>query len=706
MRFLGIDVGGTFTDVALMDEDGRLRTYKVPSTPEDPTLGVLDSIKLAATDLGISGKTLLGDLVRLAHGTTVATNAFLEHRGGRIGLITTRGFGDTIVVQRMKGMTAGMLWDEMTRFSRRGYPDPLVPRSLVKEVDERVDSYGEVIVQLQEAGARDALRELAAADVDAIAVCLLWSFRNPAHERRIYELATEEAPGIPVIVSHRAVPVIGEYERTATTVINAYLRGSVAGYVGGLQQRLSEAGLRGPLAIMNSAGGVVRGEMAVEDPVSLFLSGPTGGVVASRYLSEELGFRNVITTDMGGTSFDVGLIIDGRIVLSNVSEIGKYHAASPMVEVQAIGAGGGSIARVHERQLAVGPQSAGARPGPACYGHGGAHPTVTDADLVLGLLNPDYFLGGQVKLRRDLASAAIEEHVARPLGLMIDEAAGAIRTIVDSKMADLLHAVTFGKGHDPRDFVLLAYGGAGPTHCASYGRELGPAKIVVPFTASVHSAYGGLASDIHAVFELSDPMRTPPFADQPASALDASAIEAIFQTLERQGAEALRATGIADDAMVFPRSVDMRYRRQTNHLAVPVPATMNGMGKQDLTDLLIRFEQIYGQTYGSQAAFPEAGFELTTFRVEAVGSTPKPRMQRMTQGDPNAAAARRGSRSIYLWRRGARQAVSVYEGPGLRAGHVLSGPCVVDYPTTTVFIDDDQEGRVDGLLDLVIQPAG
>lgn len=703
MHYLGIDIGGTFTDVALMDGEGGLWTYKVPSDPTDPVLGVLDGIALAAKDRGTSPEALLEDLVRLAHGTTVATNTFLEHGGGRVGLITTAGFGDTILVQRMKGMTAGMLREDMARFSLRAYPTRIVPKGLIREVDERIDYLGEIVVRLSENGARRALSELAEEGVDAIAVCFLWSFRNPGHEERVAELASEEAPGIPVILSHQVAPVIGEYERAATTVISAYLRNSVARYLEKLQRRLKDEGMAGPLVIMNSSGGVVPADRADENPAELFLSGPTGGVVASKHLAEELQADNVITTDMGGTSFDVGLIVDGRYFLSNVSAVGKYHVAVPMIEVQTVGAGGGSIVRVSGGELSVGPYSAGASPGPVCYGRGGTEPTVTDADLVLGILDPGYFLGGRVPLRPDLAEAAIEERVARPLGMSVLEAAGAIRSIVDSRIADLLHELTFEKGHDPREFVLLAYGGAGPTHCSSFGRELGPERILVPVTASVHSAYGGLASDVRLVLELSRPMRSPAFAEDPSVHLDPEDIAAIFQSLEMRGIEALRESGIPEEDMSFHASVDMRYRRQIHRLAVPF-AYRDPDGGRALIALLRTFDEIYARMYGPGAAFPEAGLELTTFRLEAVGATPKPAMRRESTGD-GTPPDRRGAREVYLWRSATRRALPIYDGMTLSAGNVLDGPCTIDLPTTTIFIDEDQIGRVDEYLNVVIQPG-
>jgi N-methylhydantoinase A len=405
---------------------------------------------------------------------------------------------------------------------------------------------------------------------------------------------------------------------------------------------------------------------------------------------------------MGGTSFDVGLIVEGRPLVSTVSSVGKYRVFSPMIGVQTIGAGGGSIARVEDGRLLVGPRSAGAEPGPACYGRGGTEPTVADADLVLGILDPDYFLGGRIKLRTDLATAAIQERIAAPLGLSVQAAASAVRSIVDSRMADLLHRLTFEKGHDPRDFVLFSYGGAGPSHCAAYGRELGVRGIVVPASATVHSAYGGLASDIRWVVEVSQPMRTPAFAADPSAHLESRAIDDIFRGLERRGMDALRGSGIQREAMAFLRSVEMRYRRQTHRLVVPVE-WQGECGPEQLQALVQRFERMYEEFYGPGAAFPEAGIEVTTFRVDAIGATPKPRQNRREPGGESPAASFRGTRPVYFGEQSGTIETPVFEGVRLAPGNVLPGPSIIEFPGTTVLVGVGQRALADAALNLVIE---
>jgi N-methylhydantoinase A len=494
---IGIDIGGTFTDIVVVDDQGQLRIYKTESTPGDLSRGVVEGLRLASEDLGLSLTGLMSATSYFAHGTTAATNAFIERKGAPTGLITTKGFGDTVLIQRMMGFTAGLTEDQIPHYTCRAYPAPVVPPHLIKEVPERVDYKGAVVVKLNEEEARRTVRELVSSGAQAIAVCFLWSFRNPAHEQAMKRIIQEEAPGLFVSLSSELVPVIKAYERTATTCINAYLARVVASYISSLERELRDLGLPGPFFIMNSIGGVLSAQEAPNRAVTLLASGPTGGVIGSLYLAEILGHRNVITTDMGGTSFDVGLIVDGRPVVATTSVVEKYHILTPMINIHAIGAGGGSIARVEGGHLKVGPESAGASPGPVCYGRGGSEPTVTDADVVLGIIDPDYFLGGRIRLDKAKAEAVIQEKIAGPLGMTLVEAAAAIRTVADSKMADLLRNLTLEKGYDPRDFVLYAYGGAGPTHCARYGSELNVKAIIVPATATVHSAYGAVASDIH-----------------------------------------------------------------------------------------------------------------------------------------------------------------------------------------------------------------
>ncbi|MBI4321736.1 MAG: hydantoinase/oxoprolinase family protein [Chloroflexi bacterium] len=701
MYFIGIDVGGTFTDVVAMDESGAIRTFKTESTPKDPSAGVIDGIRLAAKDMGMSIPDLLGSTAYFGHGTTVATNALLQRGGARTGLITTKGFGDTIFVQRMLGPTAGMGSDEIMHFTARVPPVPIVPPRLVREVAERVDYKGSVIVPLDEDGARRAIRELVDLGVGAVAVCFLWSFANPRHEEAVRDLLAREAPDRFITISSELVPVIGEYERMATTILNSYLGPSVATYITNLGKALAEMGLRSPLLIMNAVGGVLTSEEASKEAVSLLYSGPTGGVIGSIHLAEALGHSNVITTDMGGTSFDVSLIVDGRATIAPTSTVGKYHIIKPLVNIECIGAGGGSVARVTDGYLRVGPESAGADPGPVCYGKGGEEPTVTDADVVLGIIGPDSFLGGRKKLDKAKAESAIRRKVAEPLGLNVMEAAAGIRRVIDSQMADLLRSVTIEKGHDPRDFVLFAYGGAGPTHCSAYGAELGVKAIIVPLMATSHSAFGAVASDIRHSFEVSDVMRTPALFDRASKYLDSTRINLNLSRLEEKARLALQHDGIADSDMVFLRALDMRYRRQTHEVLIPIPE--GNLSADDVDKLIDAFERKYEELYGKGAAYREAGVEVITFRVEAVGRMPRPRLRKFAVAQSDPAAALLGERQVYFYEIGGFASTRIFDGARVRAGYAFEGPAIIEHHGTTVVIGPGQRGVVDGYLNTVIE---
>src|ERR1700722_18457579 len=413
--YLGIDIGGTFTDLVLMDENGNIVTAKAPTTPGGLEKGVFDAIALVAATQGVAVEQLLAKVTAFGHGTTQATNALIERTGATTGLIATRGFGDTLALQRLMGFTAGIPVEHLGRYSRRRYPEPIVPRGLVREVRERVDQSGRVLVPLDEDSVRSAVRELSDAGAETFAVALLWSFRNPAHEQRVGEIIREMRPGAYVSLSCEVSPIIGEYERTATTVLNSYLAPKVADYLNRIETLLRDRGFRGNFNVLNSAGGVVPASEAARKPVLLVASGPAGGVVGSLQLAQEIGHHNIITTDMGGTSFDVALVGDGKPLASGTHEVGGYHLTTPVIDIRAIGAGGGSIARVQAGLLRVGPDSAGATHGPVCYGRGGELATVTDADLVLGILDPDNFLGGRMKLDFQGRSAGSHEQLSPPL---------------------------------------------------------------------------------------------------------------------------------------------------------------------------------------------------------------------------------------------------------------------------------------------------
>jgi len=624
--FLGVDIGGTFTDLVVMDDDGTFTMVKAATTPHDLAEGVFEAISLAAAQRGQTLDDVLPKVEVFGHGTTQATNALIERTGARTALLTTRGFRDTLLLQRLMGFTAGVPVESLGRYSARRYPEPLVPRGLIAEVPERVDHSGRVLLALDENATRLAVQGLAAQDVKAFAVCLLWSFRNSTHEERVGEIIREEVPDAYVSLSCEVSPVIGEYERTATTVLNSYLSPRVVEYLRNIEDRLRERGFTGAFRVLNSVGGVMPAREASAKPVLLLASGPTGGVIGSHYLATALGHRNVITTDMGGTSFDVGMIVDGRPLVSAKTEAGGYHLSIPMVEIRAVGSGGGSIAQVTGGLLRVGPESAGANPGPVCYRRGGARATVTDADVVLGILDPDNFLGGRMSLDLEGARAAIDVQIAQPLGLTVEEAAAGIRRVVDSQMADTLREVSIGRGHDPRDFVVYSYGGAGPAHCAGYGYDLGAAEIVVPVTSTVHSAYGALASDLIQTSERSLLLQGGGGPLPPWQGIDPTDLTTAFDELEAQARSALGRAGVDSADVEIRRSVDCRYRSQTHDLIVSLPEWPLDEGV--VHALVERFERSYEDTYGKGAAFREAGIEITTARVEAIGQTRKPNPQR------------------------------------------------------------------------------
>ncbi|MBS1890605.1 MAG: hydantoinase/oxoprolinase family protein [Actinobacteria bacterium] len=698
MSHVGVDIGGTFTDIVVMDEERGLVTTKSPTTPGELERGVFDGLGLIAAERQMSLEQFLTGVESFGHGTTQATNALIERTGATTALLTTAGFGDTLFIQRLMGFTTGLATDELGWYSRRSQPQPIVPRRLVREITERVDQSGRVLVPLDEAAARGEIENLLAAGVEAFAVSLLWSFKNPEHEQRLRDLIRVAAGrDLFISLSSDVSPVIGEYERTATTVLNSYLGPVVAAYLDRLERGLRDRGFDGQFSVMNSIGGVMSAHDAAAHAVLLLASGPSGGVIGSRYLAEMLGHDNVITTDMGGTSFDVGLILDGRPTISSHTEVGGYHLSASMVDITAIGSGGGSIATVEDGMIRVGPESAGAMPGPVCYQRGGTRATVTDADLVLGVIDPETFLGGRMKLDKEAAEAAIAEQIAEPLGEDVVRAAAGIRRIVDSQMADTLRQLTIGRGHDPRDFVLYAYGGAGPMHCAGFGSDLGAAKIVVPAVSMVQSAYGALASDIHHSAERSYLVRAGGGAQALTAGIEVGEIEERFQALEAECLERLRGNGIEAEQAELRRSVDMRFRRQTHELIVPVEPGV--LDEAALEALFERFERTYEDTYGKGAAFREAGIEMTTFRVDAIGRRRKPDLQATAP----VADDRQESRRVYDTAIDDYADAVVAHWGGLAAGSELPGPAVVEHPTTTVFVGSGQVAAVDPHGNLVIQ---
>jgi N-methylhydantoinase A len=693
------DIGGTFTDTVTIDAGGNVRRYKAPTVPDDPAAGVLATLELAAEETGIPVEQLLARISRFAHGTTVATNAMLEHKRAVVGLIQTRGFGDTLSI--MRGFKSfGLDEDGVKNFRAMVKQELVVPKGLTREVSERVDYQGRVVAPLDEEDARRAIRDLREQGVEVFAVSLLWSFKNPSHERRIAELLEEEVEGAVYTLSSDLLPRLGEYRRTVTTALNASLRPVLSRAVRSLERTLSDHGMTAEPLLMQSNGGLARAVEIDRDAASTVMSGPVGGVVACQYFGQLRGNDNIVATDMGGTSFEVGLILGGDAHIANSTWVGRHELALPSVSVRTVGAGSGSIAKVSHGLLQVGPESAGAVPGPACYGRGGDRPTVADADLVLGYINPANFLAGRLELDVERARAAIRRHVAEPLGMGIEDAAEGIKTIVDARMADLIRTATIRQGYDPTDFVLYAYGGAGPSHAFSYGAELGVAEIVVPLTASVHSAFGVAASDVTVAEELSDPIISPPGTEDYADVISAEELNERFARLTKRALGRLEHANVDVGDVHITRFVEMRFRFQIHVLSVPVPA---GPLDADGVRALVRgFIDAYEARFGEGSAFEAAGVEMTTYRV--VGSVPaqRPDLGMLTPVSSNGHASSSSAEARRVYSGGEWHDARVVGQDAVRAGLEIGGLAIVEMADTTIVIGDGQHAVVDQYGNVVI----
>ena len=693
---VGVDIGGTFTDCVVLDRKGRITATKSPSTPGNFAGGMLAALEVAAERLGLGFERFCAEIGVLTHGTTVGTNALIQRKGARTGLITTMGHEDAIHIMRgSRGVTSREL-RKVVHFPESQKPVPIVPKRLIAGVSERVDCFGEIVVPLNEAQVEAAIRALLAEGVEAIAVCFLWSFKNPSHELRVKEMIRDLAPRVFVSCSVDIAPKWGEYERTTATVLNGYLGPVMVRYLANLAERLKGAGYRRPLQITQCGGGSISVDKAMLEPLLTLDSGPVSGVTGSAYLGKVMGIENIITTDMGGTSFDVGIVHGGRPQYSFSSNVAQYEYFLPKVDIQAIGSGGGSLARVDAatRTLQVGPESAGADPGPACYGKGNDMPTVTDADVVLGTINPDNFLGGRIKLDRDKAVAAVQK-VADGLGLSLAEAASGIARVAEFKMADIIRKMTVEKGFDPREFTLFAFGGAGPAHAGVFGAELGVKKIVIPLKeiASTWCAFGAAAADVLHVYEQAD-IQASPFL--------ATRVNRVLELLERRAHAQMDGDAIARARRKLAFSLDMRHRGQINEVEVLLPeARLKGDFHDKLRE---RFTRRYEQLYGRGSSYRGAGIEIVTLRLRASSPTPRPQLKRVRALARNVASdAVRASRQI--WWPELRRAVKtpIYDGARLVPGNRIKGPTVVETTDTTIVVQPGRTLRVDAFGNFEIE---
>ena len=691
----GLDIGGTFTDCVLIDEAGRLTISKAPSTPKNFADGVLEALRRAGKRVGLELPALLGSITMLNHGTTAGTNAIIQRRGGKVGLLTTRGHNDVIHIMRGSRGLSGQDIKLIVHIPESSKPDPIIPKRLIRGVSERVDCFGKVVVELNEAEARQAVHELVAEGVEALAICFLWSFLEPRHERRMKEIAAEIAPHLYLSCSYELAPKWGEYERTTAVALNAYIGPLTVGYLSRLDAQLKELGYRPPLQITQCAGGTISVRKACDAPLLTLDSGPVSGVTGSLYLGSVMNEPNIITTDMGGTSFDVGVIHDSKAVVSYKSLVHQYEYFLPKVDVQTMGTGGGSKVWIDKttRTLRVGPQSAGADPGPICYGRGGATPTTTDADVVLGYLDAENFAGGTMRLDRAGATAGLQA-LANELDMSLLELASGVAQIAEFQMADLVRKATIQKGLDPRDFVLFAFGGAGPVHMAVTAREAGIKRVIVPQgdTASTWCAFGAASADTLHVNEQVRIMASP---------FDVTRINTLLAELEAKGRAELAEDGIPPERQHFRYSIDLRHRGQINE--VEVEFEQREFKPDELDDLRARFVRRYEQLYGRGASLPGARLECVTFRVRASAVSRKPQLVAATTLIAAVSpAAKTGEREIYWAEQKRLTTTPIYDGYRLAPGNLLDGPCVIETATTSIVVHPGQAVSMDALSNFVI----
>jgi N-methylhydantoinase A len=693
---LGIDIGGTFTDATLIHEaTGEIKIAKVLSTPRDPSDGFARSAERILAEADVAG-----DAVEyIVHATTVATNAIIEGKAARTALITTEGFRDILEIAKS---TRPSLYD--LRFVK---PRPLIPRHLCFTVRERLDAHGGVLTPLDDEDVRQVAAQIGSENVEAIAICLLHSYLNPQHELEVERILREELPEAIISSSAKVCPEFREYFRASTTAINASIRPIVSRYLEKIEARLGDTRVDSELLVMQSSGGVYRADSARENPVYMVESGPAAGVIAATFIGGSLGYDDVLSFDMGGTTAKVGLVLGGRPRVTKDYEVGAtahattgegrgsgYPIRTPVIDLVEIGAGGGSIAWVDSGGvLRVGPESAGADPGPACYGHGGMRPTVTDANLVLGRLNPKYFLGGEIELDLDAAVEAIERECAAPLGLSTVRAALSIIEIANASMVNAIRLVSVQRGYDPRSFALIAFGGAGPAHANRLAAENDIATTIIPPSPGITSAMGLLATDLKHEYSATF-LRL-------LEEVSARELEQAFRSMERKGRAELVRESLPRDAMQFLRSVDVRYVGQSYELTMSLRGER--VGREAIKELVSGFHDEHERAYGFKA--PGEAIEVVAARVTAVGLIDKPRLRTVSSAGAGARSVQE-RRPVYFEELGDFADCPVHNRYALEAGSTVVGPAIVEEVDSTTVIHPGYQGRTTDVGFLVITQVG
>lgn len=683
---VGVDSGGTFTDLCMFDETSdRIMVWKVPSTPDDPSRGIAQGVAQGMCERAGPAAQPAAATTYLGHGTTVATNALITHRGARVGLLVTEGFRDLLEIGRQKRPDLYDLFADK--------PPILVPRELRFEVPERLLHTGQVLHPLDAEAVRRAARQMRAAGVEAVAICFLYAFVNPAHEQAARRIVEEEMPGAFICASHEIAPEFREFERLSTVVVNAYLGPIMHRYISRLTPRLRDLGLPVAPHLTQSNGGVVRFETAAQTPVRAVLSGPSTGVIAAQAIGTQAGLAHLITFDMGGTSSDVALLSGGAAALTNESTVHGYPIKAPMLDIHTVGAGGGSIARINSGGLLkVGPESAGADPGPVCYGLGATEPTVTDANIVLQVLNPTHLLDGRMEVRRDLAVAAIAR-MAGQLGMDTMDTAQGIISVVTANMAKAIRVISVQRGHDPRDYALMAFGGAGPLHAVRLAQELDIVTVVIPRNPGILCAMGLLLTDLRADFATTrllplEPGQTGAISDAMAQA-EAGA-RSWFETED-----------IAPEARHATRRIDMRYEGQNYELSIPVPD--GAIDAAMLDTLAAAFAAAHQRAYGFTAE--QERIFCVTFRAGALGTVRKAALSERPEGGPSAASAVIGARQVWYPETRDFTETTLYARDRLAPGMRFDGPAIVEQMDTTTLVPPGTRARVDRMDNLILEIA-
>ena len=673
MRYkIGIDVGGTFTDFLLAFENGATRIYKVLSTPEDPSIGLMKGLEEMAQELNFSLREFIKNVDIIVHGTTVTTNAVLTYRGAKTGLLTTQGLRDTLEMRR--GIREEQYNNRFTNV------EPLVPRYLRYPIKERIDYKGEILTPIEPSNVEEALKVFKEEGVNAIAICFMNSFINSEHERVAARVVQERMPDCYLTISSTLLPSIRFYDRISTTVLNSYVGPILKNYLKNLLKRLEGIGFQGILLIMQSNGGVISPEHAMERPAATLLSGPAGGPIAGITYTAIQGYKDCITVDMGGTSFDAALIKNRTTLVTTEGEINRLRIALPMLNIVTIGAGGGSIGWIDEGGLLrMGPQSAGAKPGPACYDLGGTLPTCTDADLLLGYLDENYFAGGRIPLNKEKAVSAIKTHIADKLKMDVIEAAAGMYHVINVNMAAGIREVSVKRGEDPREFPLVVAGGAGPNHACMIALELEIPVIIIPRESSIFCAAGMLMSNFQHDF-------VQTFVS-PLEKIDLKKLQQLFNYMEGQGLQLLEKEHIRKNNIQFIYSMDMRYQKQYHEVNVKV--TQKEIQRGKIEQMAEKFHMEHNRLYGYSLEEIGTPIEVINLRLTCIGQTEKPRFLKMKLCSSDPSFAFKKKRKVYLPRQKRFQFVPVFNGDLLRYGNQIEGPAIIEQIHTTTFVSPE-----------------